>query len=147
MCCRTSISPINREIAALILTVGQFKPTYYSPNQPDIAINWGRLIPEEGVTVTASITSDVLDLNLSPAISAMYQHTGKRIAAGVYFEIAAKYAEKVSGIVIQRATVTGCKPTEGDGGLLLARYPLEPMDWSKVCPGFQAVILGGGESA
>jgi hypothetical protein len=142
MCCRTSVFPLDLETAITILTIGRFQPVYWRPNQPEVAVNWERAVPDEGAVVTASISGESLDLNISPAISAYAHHFGKRVAAGVYFEIAAKYAEKVSGEIIQRATVAGCKPDDQSQGLLLARYPSMPLDYERVCPGFRAVILG-----
>ena len=134
------------EIAATILTIGRFRPTYFAPNQPDIAMNWERLIEEEGVVVCAGIAGESLEVYLQPAVSTYIGHFGKRIAAGVYFEIAAKYAEKVNGEVLQRATVMGCRPDDLTQGLLLARYPSMPLQWDRICPGFRAVILGDDES-
>ncbi|HEY4685287.1 MAG TPA: hypothetical protein VII57_04490 [Dehalococcoidia bacterium] len=60
----------------------------------------------------------------------------------MYFEIAAKYAEKVDGEVIQRATVAGCKLTDRPHELVLARYPSLPLSFDRICAGFQAVLLG-----
>ena len=144
MCCRTSIFPLDREIAATILYIGRFKPTYFAPSDQRIAQTWERLIPEEGVTVIASLAPDSLELTLTPAVSVYAHHFGKRIAAGVYFEIAAKYAEKVGGEIIQRSNVTGCKIEGSDGSLKLASYPSQPMMWERICPGFRAVILNEG---
>ena len=57
----------------------------------------------------------------------------------VLFEIAARYAEKVDGEVIQRSTVTGC--TVGPNSLVIASYPSAPLSYERVCKGFQAVLL------
>jgi hypothetical protein len=107
------------------------------------ALNWARRVPEEGTVVNASLATGSLELSISPAISAYAHHAGKRLAASIYFEIAAKYAEKVGGEIVQRATVLGCK--NGNSALVLARYPLEPMNFEHICPGFRAVLLDGGE--
>jgi hypothetical protein len=131
-------------MAAAVLEVGLFRPVYWLPGEPDLAANWERAIPEEGAVVNASLLDGALELNISPAISLFSHHHGKRLAASVYFEIAARYAEKVGGEVIQRATVLGCKPRERSHDLVLARYPDLPMSFDRVCPGFQAVLLGGG---
>ena len=58
--------------------------------------------------------------------------------------IAAKYAEKVGGEIIQRATVLGCKGGDRPQELVVARYPNLPMSFERICPGFQAVLLEGG---
>jgi hypothetical protein len=126
-----------------VLMIGQFKPVFWLPGKSDSPVTWERVIAEEGTTVTASLTGDSLELNLAPAISVYSHHHGKRLAAGVYFEIAARYAEKVGGEVVQRATVVGCK--EGNlpvpQQLVLARYPQLPMSFERVCPGFRELFL------
>lgn len=66
---------------------------------------------------------------------------GKRITAGVYFEIAAKYAEKVDGEIIQRATVLGCKDDYQESALVVARYPSMPMTYDRICKGFQHILI------
>ena len=146
MCCRTSIQPLDLDTAVAILTVGQFKPVYWLPSNPDLAVNWQRVIPEEGTTVNASLANGALELNLSPAVSIFAHHLGKRITASVYFEIAAKYAEKVAGQIVQRATVAGCKEGDQAQDLLLARYPDLPLSFERVCAGFRAVLLNAGGS-
>ena len=127
-----------------VLAIGLFKPVYWLPNRPAVAVNWERVIAEEGTVVNASLTDGSLELNISPAISVFAHHTGKRLAASVYFEIAAKYAEKVDGEIIQRATVVGCKSGEHPQELVLARYPLLPMSFERICPGFRALLLDDG---
>ena len=103
------------------------------------------MIPEEGTIVNASISDESLELNISPAISVFAHHAGKRIAASVYFEIAAKYAEKVGGEIIQRATVVGCKNGDHPQELVIARYPSLPMSFDRICSGFRAVLLDGSD--
>lgn len=127
--------PLDGEVALAVLAAGQFQP---------LAGNlWRRDIPEEGTSVTATILGSSLELNISPTISVYAQHEHKRLAASVYFEIAAKYAEKVGGRIVQKSNVFGCKP-EGSvvAELELAQYPDAPLMWDKVCAGFQAVLLG-----
>ena len=137
MCCRTEIFPLDPKLAEMILQIGRFKQIG--------KMVWEREVPEEMTTVTATFneSSKCLTLNIAPAISAMAHHAGKRITAGIYFEIAAKYAEKVGGEIIQRATVSDCKIAGSDSGLLLASYPSLPMSYDRICVGFQQVILGG----
>ena len=146
ICCRTSVYPLDHRIAVAVLRVGQFRPTFWPPGS-DSASTWERPIPEEGTKVTVSLAGDALDLTIAPSISAYVQHADKRITAGVYFEIAAKYAEKVGGRVIQRATVTGCKSAGKDSALLLAHYPDLPLTFDRVCSGFQSVLMPADETA
>jgi len=120
---------------------------YWSPGHPDAAANWERAIDEEGTVVHASLRDGSLELNLAPAISVYSQHHGKRLAASVYFEIAAKYAEKVGGTIIQRATVAGCKAGSQPQELVLGDYPAFPMSFDRICAGFRAVLLAPADSA
>ena len=146
MCCRMSVQPLVPEIAVAILTVGQFRPTF-TRAEDGLAVTWERAIPEEGAVVSASIANDALELSILPAISVFAHHAGKRLAAGVYFEIAARYAEKVGGVIVQKATVQGCTDGPPAQELVLARYPEMPLSFDRVCPGFRAVILGEPEAA
>jgi hypothetical protein len=142
MCCRTVVRPLDRQLVVATLTIGQFKPVYYAAEDPSLALRWERLVPQEAATVTAHIVQDGLELSISPAISLFDHHAGKRIAAGIYFEIAARYAEKVGGTVVQRATVAGCTAGETSSELLLARYPSMPLSFERICRGFRETILG-----
>ena len=141
MCCKTTVRPLNEELAATILTIGQFTPTS-TPEGDEIPRFWKREIPEEGSTVNVSLTGGAFEVSIAPSISNYDHHHGKRITAGVYFEIAAKYAEKVGGEIVQRATVVGCT-NSGSSGLQLASYPSIPMSYERVCAGFRAEILNG----
>lgn len=140
MCCRLHVVPLDITIAETILAVGMFTPSAGSNN-----LHWERLILEELVTVSVSLMADgeygKFLLNLSPSISSYDHHKDKRIAAGVYFEIAAKYAEKVGGEIYQTANISGCIEN-GSSTRKLASYPSTPMQWNKVCNGFREVILG-----
>lgn len=144
MCCRTSVSPLLIDVAETVLMVGQFKPVYWSPaGALSVATNWEREVQEEdgGITVVhASLRDGSLELNLAPAISVFSQHHGKRNGASVYFEIAAKYAEKVNGLIEQKANVVGCK-VDPTNNLVLAQYPDMPLAWDRVCAGFQSILL------
>jgi hypothetical protein len=142
VCCRTVVRPLNPELVRATLTIGQFKPVYFAPDRPDLATRWEREVPEEGATVTAHVVNDGIELSISPAISHYDHHMGKRLAAGIYFEIAARYADKVNGTVVQRATVEGCTSGQNTKELLLASYPTMPLSFDRVCNGFQASILG-----
>jgi hypothetical protein len=142
MCCRTVVRPLNPELVRATLTIGQFRPVYFAPDRPDLASRWERDVPEEAATVTVHVVNDGIELSISPAISHYDHHLGKRLAAGIYFEIAARYAEKVGGTVVQRATVEGCTSGQGSKELLLASYPAMPLSFEHICDGFQVAILG-----
>ena len=141
MCCRLLVTPLDPQLAASVLIIGRFEPVYWLPGA-DYAVRWERQVPEEGAIVTASLTGEALELSIAPAISIFAHHAGKRISAGIYFEIAAKYAEKVGGEITQRATVDGCRDSDATQELLLARYPELPLSFERVCAGFRTVILG-----
>lgn len=136
MCCKLTISNLDPDLAEAMLAIGLFLPL-------DKPLTWRRDLPEEGTSVFASFVLDQLQLQIQPAISNIDHHAEKRIAASVYFEMAAKFAEKVGGTITQRAQVAGCR-IEGstNADLIVARYPDQPLMFDHVCPGFQAVILG-----
>ena len=137
MCCRLLVSPLDAEVAHAILFLGMFNP-------PATDAGFWHRVAEAGTTVNAVFSGEHLRLELSPSISYYAQHADKRISGGIYFEIAAKYAERVGGTIKQISNVEGCK----DGGTtehILAMYPHMPMLWERVCPGFREVILGGEE--
>lgn len=134
MCCRSEVRPLDRAIAEAILRVGQFEektPGY-----------WVRAVPEEGCSVVVNL-GGIFEASIQPSISTYDHHHGKRITGGIYFEICAKYAEKVGGEIIQKATVSGCKPADTPiASLVIAQYPDKPLMWERVCRGFQEEILG-----
>lgn len=140
MCCRTSVYPLEPSLAASILQIGRFTPRPGCAVEGGVPLTWFRPVDEEGTLVTVSLSGGVFDLTISPSISSFDHHLGKRITASLYFEIGAKYAEKVGGEIVQRATVVGCKSDEG-AGLIVARYPSMPLTFDRVCHGFQAVLL------
>jgi hypothetical protein len=133
------VYPLNPEIAATILAVGLFVP--------DAMGIWKRVVIEDNgdsVAVHALLqpANNALRFEIAPAVSQYSQHAMKRIAAGVYFEVAAKYAEKVDGQIKQFANVVGCT----EGGMaehVLAQYPDVPLMFTRICAGFQATLLGG----
>lgn len=132
-----TIRPLDVDLAKVVLTVGMFTP---DPN----FLGWSREA-EDGTTIRATFEGDALRLELSPSISIYQHHADKRISGGMYFEIAAKYAEKVNGTITQLSNVVGCT----DGGVntrVLAVYPEQPLMFEQVCPGFREVILGAQEA-
>ncbi len=104
--------------------------------------DYERSIPEEGTRVTATIQEDALAMQISPTISMMSHHSYKRLAASVYFEIAARYAEKVDGEITQLSNIGACIE-DGVSMKVLASYPDHPLDMSRICIGFQEVLNGG----
>ena len=142
MCCRTSVYPLDTSLATSILTIGRFMPREGTLLDSGVPLTWQRAIEEEGTIVTVSLANGVFDLTISPSISTFDHHLGKRITAGVYFEMSAKYAEKIGGEIVQRATVVGCKSVDGSG-LVIARYPSMPLTFDHVCHGFQSVLMPG----
>ena len=129
---------MNQEVAEAILALGRFTLTETQPHR------WERIIPEEAVSVTAYTYGDHLEIALSPSISSLQQHHDKRIAAGVMYEIAAKYAEKVNGQIVQTSiNVPECMSGIGmPEQHIIAQYPDQPLNFERVCPGFQQVLLG-----
>ena len=140
MCCRVSVQPSIPDIARSILATGQFKPQPYALDKPLSEVNgWTRLIEEEGVGVNVTIDKESVSISLSPAVSVYAGHHGKRRAAAVMLEIAARYAEKVDGEIVQHANVIGC--TEDGSSRHLASYPSQPLQFDKVCNGWKAEFL------
>ena len=136
MCCRMVISPLDKVIAEAVLTIGMF-------TDAGLIGGWRRDLPDEGTTVFAKFLSDgsELELSISPSVSNYDQHAQKRLAAGVYFEIAAKYAEKVGGSITQLSVVAGCKDTLEPANHVAAQYPEHPLLFEGVCPGFRETFL------
>jgi hypothetical protein len=146
VCCQLRIKPNLtegvKEIAAAVFHTGQFNPWPQEPSWP-----WVRHLPEEGTHVLAKLEGDHVVINLRPGIHSMLDHRTRRLAGAVAFEIAWRFAEKVNGELWQVATVSGCRVSEADSTLYLARFPEERFQWENVCPGFKAVILGEGDPA
>lgn len=134
--------PLDLDIAQAVLKIGLFKPTYFLPDQPTIAISWERDLPEEGTKVTVGLVDGGFIISISPSISVYSHHEHKRLASSVCFEIAAKYAEKVDGEIIQRGLVAGCRASGVSGDVILAKYPSEPLLWDNICKGFAEVLNG-----
>ena len=132
VCCRLEVEPLVLDIVAAQLAIGQFE---FQPHNN----TWRREIPEEHTCVQASFVDKRLHLEIYPAIQHYDHHAGKRITAGVYFEIAARYAQKVNGRIEQLANVVGCSTT-GIQRKLLAEYPNSPMNFNAICNGFMEVL-------
>ena len=99
---------------------------------------------EERTAVTATLKNCELLLYITPVINGPGHHDGKRLASGVSFEIASRYAEKVGGTITQRALRGTCVPENGACELPIARYPELPLRWNRVCKGFAELLLRGG---
>lgn len=139
VCCKTTVMPMVREVAEALLAIGQFERT--SPS------GWVRSIPEEDTAVSAYLHEDRLTLSLHPAVSSMIGHAHKRVAAGVMYEMACKYAERVGGLIQQEGINVPACQTEGKATRMLAVYPAQRFDYEQLCPGFRAVFLGELEGA
>lgn len=134
MCCRTRIQPLIPDIAVAQLTIGQFTNDGFN--------RWMRSIEEEQTAVIANLMEDGLLLSLTPAVASMAGHHDKRIAASVMYEMAARYAEKVNGVVQQEGiNVPECRDPE-HVHRTLAVYPDTRLDFAMLCPGFRVVFLG-----
>lgn len=143
ICCRTHIKPLDVTLAELILALGQFKKVNDT--------KWNRLVPEENVEVFAHLhtgsSEPYMELGLSPSIVTTDGHHHKRQAAGIMFEIATRYAEKANAQVVQTGiNVPECK-IAGAGNRFLAQYPESPMEFGRVCVGFQEVFLNSMDGA
>lgn len=137
MCCKMLVTPVDKELAYALLPTGLFVP--FSVNE------WRRGVPEENAYVRVSIGEDGVHFSILPTITMYAHHHGKRITAGIYFEMAAKYAEKCDGKIIQQSNIAACI-SDSTAEKLLAVYPNYPLDWNSVCKGFQEEILGLGAS-
>ena len=138
MCCRVSVSPLVTEIAIPILTLGQFHET-------QSGTRWDRQVPDEGCNVWVQLLTGQgrMEIGLEPSINNWAGHHDKRNAAGIMFEIAARYAEKVGGTVEQTGiNVLECKDSPNISKRFLGKYPEGRMEFSRCCPGFQEVFLG-----
>lgn len=139
MCCRLKVSPLDVQLAEMILLLGKFTPAL-------IPGAWIRSISSEDGARTISIVATVTDpemfsISISPSISTYKHHEGNRESGGIMFEIAAKYAEKCDGEISQLANVGDCVIERGGASPVIARYPNEPLMWSKVCVGFRELLL------
>lgn len=139
MCCRVNVYPLDKEVAQALLAIGLFVPD--SDNQV-----YKRALTDEETAVMASFRSSYLNLSIEPAITVGDHHDPKRLAAGVMFEIAARYAQKVNGQVYQRAQISECREPErvdpGGRGVLVASYPEMPLRYEALCHGWQRVLGG-----
>jgi hypothetical protein len=133
VCCRTTIEPLMLPVAEAALEIGQFVRA---------GSIWRRWVEEEQTAVEVRLEPDRLAISLSPAVTHLDGHAGKRVAASIMYEIAAKYAERAGGIIFQSGiNVTECR-MEGSGTRLIAAYPDLRLDFGSLCPGFRAVFLG-----
>jgi hypothetical protein len=130
-----------------MLEIAQFKPApepdYLMAEASKYPQEWARYVPEEEAFVKAVMRDGCLHLRLSPVIHHYEQHSRVRVTAGVSFELAAKYAEKVGGVITQHQNVSGCTAYESRR-LVLAEYPALPLQWERVCAGFREVLLSCG---
>ena len=127
------------EIAKMVLTIGQFTE---QPNG-----TWRREIPEEDTRVVATLYPDRLSVSLMPSVTTWEGHHHKRLAAGVMFEIAAKYHERVGGRLTQAGiNVPACQVETGGMVRTLLEDGEHGYFWERCCPGWQAVFLDNDAS-
>ncbi len=141
MCCRLLVEPLDRALAVAVLETGLF--SFASSHDGG---TWKRKVIEDdgriaNVIAQVDAANGCLSLALLPSVSTFQGHAYRRISAGVYFEIASKYAEKVMGRIIQSGNVDQCIENRARERLL-AQYPDLPLQWAQVCLGFRVVILG-----
>lgn len=141
MCCRLTVEPLDIDLARVVLTIGQFT------EQP--GDRWVRELgtDEQGQTMRVVGSFDLvpgqparLRLQIEPSISSYPHHFERRIQAGVAFEIAWRFAERVHGEITQLANVSGC----ADGGVnsrFLASAPDNPLLFDRLCAGFRELYL------
>jgi hypothetical protein len=141
MCCRLHISPVDPAIVATVLEIGQFK---YDPEADDIYGRWpwSRAFPGERTEVLAKLSDRFLEIRLSPAITTELNHQGHRHSGGCMFEIAARYAEKVNGLIQQISLIADCNA--GRAVVDIAEYPHNPLIHEKICKGFRSLFLSSG---
>jgi hypothetical protein len=133
ICCRTNVYPLLESIARDTLLTGGFEERETG--------RFRREVPTEEVAVYANfINRTYLEVGINPLITLLEHHAHKRTAAGIMFEISARYAEKVDGEVWQAGVnVPECQK---DGMRhLIAKYPEQRMDFNLVCMGWQGVFL------
>jgi hypothetical protein len=130
VCCKSETTPLIPDVAETILAIGQFVPN-------DEGTAFYRDVGES--RVTAYLTGDKLTLSITPAVSIDSHHEGKREAASVYFEIAARYAQRVNGQIKQCSTIQTCGQ---ERERVIAQYPELPLAFSSVCPGFRRTFTG-----
>ncbi len=134
-----SCYPVVKEVAEAILALGQFTQADAYPGSPSM---WTREVRDDDgqlVTVRAQVVGDKLNLSLMPTITEANARHG-RVSGGVYMEIACRVAEKCNSTIVQASNIGECIEN-GTRMKLLAEYPETPLQWDKVCLGFQRAIL------
>lgn len=131
MCCRVQVKPLDKLLAETMLRIGMF-----TERNRSLGGGFERKL-EDGLVI-AEYTEDSLVIRLSPSISSMSQHIGRRVSASVMFEIGWKYASKVDGELWQLANVEECKQEHGINALIA--QSLHPFRWEDICLGFRSVF-------
>jgi hypothetical protein len=150
MCCQLTVSAVSIEIAMALLEIGQFEPTSNRPNDDaGHYLYWRRELGKDEAGTMMAVKANIernqdgtglLRLYIEPSITHYDQHAGRRIQASTALEIAARVAEKVGAEIQQLASVLGCSD-DGVRAHVLASYPLVPLQYSALCPGFQQEFL------
>jgi len=132
LCCLITVKPLDKVIAETILRVGQFT----------LSKEGGWLFErevEEKAWVLAGFEGDHLKLTLRPGVHTMADHLPRRLMAAVMFEIAARYAEKVGGVISQHSNIGECRTEHGQDAVI-AHIPVRPFRLEDVCLGFREVL-------
>jgi hypothetical protein len=82
-------------------------------------------------------------LNVYPPVGSLADHSQQRLAAALMFKVAAFLAEDAQAEILQEASVGHCLIERGKSSILVANYPVMPLRFEHVCPGFRDVFLGG----
>lgn len=140
MCCQITVTPLDIELAQAILATGQFLPTDAAiPHmlwRRDLGLDETAKIMAVRVVLSPYTTIPVMHLYIEPSITTYEQHIHRRIPASVALEIAAKYAERVDGLITEHANVMGCS-TGGIRQHVIAQYPHIHLDYSLLCNGYK----------
>ena len=145
MCCRVSTEPqVSGDVFAVadeLLRIGLFTPGTGEHN------NYWHRDMGDGTGVHAQVDHQGrLVVWLSPSITSNSGHAHHRMSGGIMFEIAAKYAEKVNGIISQHGLVVPCQrelqPDHPNyNHQPIAIYPETPLMYPNICPGFRDLFV------
>lgn len=134
MCCRTTLSPVQRDIAEALLRIGLWEPLPGTDR-------WARQFGDEG-SVIASFEGATVVLSLSVSISNLEHHAMRRNAGAALFEIAARIAERCGSKVTQHSNVGQCVE-DGASSRVLAE-PGHRMTFDNLCLGFKKTFMAEG---
>jgi hypothetical protein len=134
MCCRTKVYYTDGFLAEGLLIVGQFE-------RRDSGLWARRLRGNQGVQ--ARLDKDGLRFWVEPPVSTWTDHSDKQDAAGVMFEMAARYAQKARCVDVwqEAINVTDCLAYGVERRHRIWNSFTGTVDFDLVCPGFRDVFL------